>query len=51
MVKFTNKAKGRPSKRRTLKVKYKIERRVKQHKKRVQKEAKKLKGKGLKHKG
>lgn len=51
MVKFANKAKGRPSKRKTLKVKYKIERRVKQHNKRVKKEAKKLKGKGLKHKG
>ena len=51
MVKFANKAKGRPSKRKTLKVKYKIERRVKQHNKRAKKEAKKLKGKGLKHKG
>lgn len=51
MVKFTNKAKGRPSKRRTFKVKYKIEKKVKQHNKRVKKEAKKLKGKGLKHKG
>lgn len=51
MVKFANKAKGRPSKRKTLKVKYKIERRVKQHNKRVKKQAKKLKGKGLKHKG
>jgi nuclear GTP-binding protein len=51
MVKFANKAKGRPTKRRTLKVKYKIERKVKQHKKRVKKEAKKIKGTGLKHKG
>lgn len=37
MVKFTNKAKGRPSKRKSLKVKFKIERKVKQHKKRVRK--------------
>ena len=51
MVKFTNKAKGRPSKRRTFKAKYKIEKKVKQHNKRVKKEARKLKGKGLKHKG
>lgn len=51
MVKFANKAKGRPTHRRTFKVKYKIERKVKQHAKRVKKEARKLKGKGLKHKG
>ena len=51
MVKFNNKAKGRPSKRRTFKVKYKIEKKVKQHNKRVKKEARKMKGKGLKHKG
>ena len=51
MVKFANKAKGRPSKRRTLKVKYKIERKVKQHNKRVRKEVRKLKSKGVKPKG
>ena len=51
MVKFANKPKGRPSKRKSLKTKYKIERKIKQHNKRVKKEAKKLKGKGLKHKG
>lgn len=51
MVKFSNKPKGRPSKRRTFKTKYKIERKVKQHNKRVRKEARKLKGKGLRHKG
>jgi nuclear GTP-binding protein len=51
MVKFSNKPKGKPSKRKTFKVKYKIERKVKQHNKRVKKEARKLKGKGLKHKG
>lgn len=51
MVKFANKPKGRPSKRKTLKVKYKIERKVKQHNKRVRREARKLKGTGLKHKG
>lgn len=51
MVKFANKPKGRPSKRRTLKTKYKIERKVKQHHKRVRREAKKMKGTGLKHKG
>jgi nuclear GTP-binding protein len=50
MVKFTNHAKGRPSKRKTLKTRYKIERKVKQHNKRVRKEARKLTGKGLKHK-
>lgn len=50
MGKFANKPKGRPSKRRTLKVKYKIERKVKQHNKRVKKEARKLKNKGVHHK-
>ena len=51
MVKYANKPKGRPTKRKTLKVKYKIERKVKQHKKRVRKEARNLRGEGLKHKG
>lgn len=37
MVKFANRGKGAPSKRRTLKVKFKIERRVKQYKKKVKK--------------
>lgn len=49
MVKFANKAKGRPTKRKTLKVKYKIERKVKQHNKRVRREARKMKSKGLTH--
>ena len=35
MVKFSNKTKGKPSKRKKFKVKYKIERKVKQHNKRV----------------
>lgn len=51
MAKFANKAKGRPTKRKTLKVKYKIERKVKQHNKRLKKQAKKLKEKGVKRSG
>ena len=47
MGKYTNKPKGRPTKRKTLKLKYKIERRVKQHNKRVKKEAKKMKTRGV----
>lgn len=50
MVKPSNKGKGKPSHRTTFKTKYKIERKVKQHRKKMQKEAKKLKGNGLKHK-
>ena len=49
MGKFANKPKGRPTKRKTLKLKYKIERKVKQHKRRVKKEARKLKSKGVHH--
>jgi hypothetical protein len=37
MVKFSNKARGKPTKRRTLKTKFKIERKVKQYKKKVKK--------------
>ena len=51
MVKYSNKGKGKPSKRRTYKVKFKIEKKVKQHKKRLKKEVKKMQGKGLKYKG
>jgi nuclear GTP-binding protein len=51
MVKYANKPKGRPSKRKTLKTKYKIERKVKQHHKRVRREARRMKDSGLKHKG
>jgi nuclear GTP-binding protein len=50
MVKFANKSKGRPSKRKSLMVKYKIERKVKQHKKRVRREARKMDGKEFHHK-
>lgn len=48
MVKFSNKAKGKPTKRKTLKTKYKIERKVKQHRKKIRKEARKLGQKGIK---
>ena len=37
MVKLTNKGKGKPSKRKNLKTKYKIDRKVKQHKKKLRK--------------
>ena len=37
MVKFSNKAKAKPSKRQSLKTKYKINRRVKQHRKKMKK--------------
>jgi hypothetical protein len=37
MVKFSNKGKGKPTKRRNLKTKYKIERKVKQYHKKVKK--------------
>lgn len=50
MVKYSNKPKGRPSKRQTLKVKYKIERKVKQHNKRLRREARKFNSKGIKPK-
>ena len=50
MVKFSNKGKGKPSKRKTLKTKYKIERKVKQHRKKMRKEARKLGQKGIKPK-
>ena len=50
MVKASNKGKGAPSKRKNFKTKYKIERKVKQHRKKMKKEAKKLQGNGLKHK-
>ena len=51
MGKYANKPKGRPSKRQTLKVKYKIERKVKQHNKRMRREARKFGGgKGLRPK-
>jgi hypothetical protein len=37
MVKYANRGKGKPSKRKTLKIKYKIERKVRQHKKKLRK--------------
>lgn len=37
MVKLSNKGKGRPTKRTTLKTKFKIEKRVKQYRKKVKK--------------
>lgn len=37
MVKFSNKAKAKPSKRQTLKNKYKVDRKVKQHRKKMKK--------------
>ncbi len=37
MVKLSNKGKGKPTKRKTLKTKYKIERKVRQHKKKLRK--------------
>ena len=48
MVKFSNKAKAKPSKRKNLKTKYKIDRKVKQHQKKMKKEAKKMSNKGIK---
>lgn len=48
MVKLTNKGKGKPSKRKNLKTKYKIDRKVKQHKKKLRKEMKKLGQKNIK---
>ena len=48
MVKYSNKAKSKPSKRQNLKTKYKINRKVKQHRKKMKKEAKKLQSKGIK---
>lgn len=50
MVKLSNRGKGKPSKRKTLKTKYKIERKVKQHKKKVRKEMRKLGQKNIKPK-
>lgn len=43
MVKFSNRGKGKTSKRTTLKQKFKIERKVKQYRKKLKKEAKNLK--------
>jgi len=47
-VKYSNKAKAKPSKRQNLKTKFKINRKVKQHRKKMKKEAKKLQSKGIK---
>lgn len=48
MVKLSNKGKGKPSKRKTLKTKYKIDRKVRQHKKKLRKEMRKLGSKNIK---
>lgn len=37
MVKLSNKGRGKPTKRKTLKTKYKIERKVKLHRKKLRK--------------
>lgn len=50
MVKLSNRGKGKPTKRKTLKTKYKIERKVRQHRKKMRKEARKLGSKGIKPK-
>jgi hypothetical protein len=50
MVKFANRGRGKASKRTTLKTKYKIERKVKQYRKKIKKEANKLKASGIRHK-
>lgn len=50
MVKFSNRGRGKTSKRMTLKKKFKIERKVKQYRKKLKKEAKNLKSTGIKHK-
>lgn len=50
MVKFANRGKGKGSKRTTLKQKFKVERKVKQYRKKLKKEAKNLKNSGIRHK-
>lgn len=50
MVKFANRGKGKSSKRTTFKQKFKIERKVKQYRKKLKKEAKNLKNAGIRHK-
>lgn len=47
MVKFTNKPKGRTSKRVALNMKYKLEKKVKQHHKKLRKEARKMTALGM----
>lgn len=51
MGKFSNKPGGRPSKRKTLKQRYKIERKVKEFRKRTRRTARKLKATGAKKGG
>jgi nuclear GTP-binding protein len=50
MGKFTNASKGRPSKRQALGQKHKIEKRVKEHNRKLRKEARKMKSLGLQKK-
>jgi hypothetical protein len=51
MGKFSNKSKAKPSKRKTLKQKYKIERKVKEFKKKTRRTARKLRAGGGKRGG
>ena len=50
MVKFANRGRGKTSRRMTFKKKFKIEKKVKQYRKKLKKEAKNLKATGIKHK-
>jgi len=47
MGKFANKPRGRPTKRQPLKKKHKIEKRVREHKRKLRKEARKMKAMGI----
>lgn len=51
MGKFSNKAKAKPSKRKTLKQKYKIERKVREFKRKARKTARKMRSSGQKKGG